>query len=62
MACNSVVNDTSIIPNFFYLKTPKRNANYLWAMNKAEQEFLKELDKKLWSAADKLRNNLDAAV
>ena len=31
-------------------------------MNKAEQEFLKELDKKLWSAADKLRNNLDAAV
>ena len=31
-------------------------------MQKAEQEFLKELDKKLWSAADKLRNNLDAAV
>ena len=31
-------------------------------MNKAEQEFLKDLDKKLWSAADKLRNNLDAAV
>lgn len=31
-------------------------------MQKAEQEFLKDLDKKLWSAADKLRNNLDAAV
>jgi len=31
-------------------------------MNKAEQEFLKDLDKKLWRAADKLRNNLDAAV
>ncbi len=31
-------------------------------MHKAEQEFLKDLDKKLWSAADKLRNNLDAAV
>ena len=31
-------------------------------MHQTEQEFLKELDKKLWSAADKLRNNLDAAV
>lgn len=31
-------------------------------MNKAERQFLKELDKKLWSAADKLRSNLDAAV
>ena len=30
-------------------------------MNNAEQQFLKELDIKLWSAADKLRNNLDAA-
>lgn len=27
----------------------------------AEQEFLNELDEKLWAAADKLRNNLDAA-
>ncbi len=26
------------------------------------REFLKELDKKLWSAADRLRANLDAAV
>ncbi|WP_127508772.1 class I SAM-dependent DNA methyltransferase [Paenibacillus humicus] len=26
-----------------------------------EQQFLKELDDKLWKAADKLRNNLDAA-
>ncbi|MCK8126301.1 type I restriction-modification system subunit M [Pseudoalteromonas sp. 2CM39R] len=30
-------------------------------MNNIEQQFLKELDQKLWSAADKLRNNLDAA-
>ncbi|MGV3531885.1 MAG: type I restriction-modification system subunit M, partial [Chthoniobacteraceae bacterium] len=28
----------------------------------SSQTFLKELDKKLWSAADKLRANLDAAV
>lgn len=26
------------------------------------QQFLKDLDKKLWTAADKLRANLDAAV
>ena len=26
------------------------------------QTFLRELDKKLWTAADKLRSNLDAAV
>ncbi|WDQ16784.1 hypothetical protein [Rhodopirellula sp. P2] len=25
------------------------------------QKFLKDLDKKLWTAADKLRSNLDAA-
>jgi type I restriction enzyme M protein len=31
-------------------------------MDKAEQRFLKNLEKKLWSAADKLRNSLDAAV
>jgi len=30
-------------------------------MKTAEQEFLKALDDKLWKAADKLRNNLDAA-
>lgn len=30
-------------------------------MNQLEQQFLKELDGKLWSAADRLRNNLDAA-
>lgn len=30
-------------------------------MQNAEQKFLKELDDKLWKAADKLRNNLDAA-
>jgi type I restriction enzyme M protein len=28
---------------------------------KAEQQFLKELDDKLWKAADRLRNSLDAA-
>ena len=27
-----------------------------------DTQFLKELDKKLWTAADKLRANLDAAV
>jgi type I restriction enzyme M protein len=30
-------------------------------MNNVEQQFLKELDDKLWKAADKLRSNLDAA-
>ena len=30
-------------------------------MSDAEQQFLKELDVKLWAAADRLRNNLDAA-
>ena len=27
-----------------------------------EEQFLNDLDKKLWNAADKLRSNLDAAV
>src|SRR5690625_253865 len=31
-------------------------------MHQKEQAFLTKLDKKLWDAADKLRNNLDAAV
>jgi type I restriction enzyme M protein len=31
-------------------------------MDDTEQEFLNELDKKLWNAADRLRSNLDAAV
>lgn len=31
-------------------------------MNPEEQQFLNALDKKLWTAADKLRSNLDAAV
>lgn len=31
-------------------------------MNTTEQQFLKDLEKNLWQAADKLRNNLDAAV
>ena len=30
-------------------------------MDKLEQEFLKELDDKLWKSADKLRSNMDAA-
>ena len=30
-------------------------------MDKLEQEFLNELDTKLWKAADKLRSNMDAA-
>lgn len=30
-------------------------------MNNAEQQFLNELDDKLWKAADRLRSNLDAA-
>ncbi len=31
-------------------------------MNTTEQEFLKDLDKKLWNSADRLRSSLDAAV
>lgn len=31
-------------------------------MEQEEQKFLNELEKKLWTAADKLRSNLDAAV
>ncbi|MCS6996686.1 MAG: type I restriction-modification system subunit M, partial [Casimicrobiaceae bacterium] len=31
-------------------------------MNPEEQQFLDELDKKLWTAADRLRANVDAAV
>ncbi len=31
-------------------------------MNSVEQQFFNELEKKLWTAADKLRSNLDAAV
>ncbi len=30
--------------------------------DESSQQFLRELDKKLWSAADRLRANLDAAV
>ncbi len=32
------------------------------AMNPVEQQFFNDLEKKLWTAADKLRSNLDAAV
>jgi type I restriction-modification system DNA methylase subunit len=31
-------------------------------MQQTEAEFLKDLDKQLWTAADRLRSNLDAAV
>ncbi|PJK12223.1 restriction endonuclease subunit M [Lysobacteraceae bacterium NML120232] len=31
-------------------------------MNPTEQQFFNDLEKKLWTAADKLRSNLDAAV
>ena len=31
-------------------------------MDQTEQQFLNDLEKKLWTAADKLRSNLDAAV
>ncbi len=31
-------------------------------MDQTEQKFLNDLDKKLWTAADKLRSTLDAAV
>ena len=31
-------------------------------MEQTEAEFLKELDKHLWTAADRLRSNLDTAV
>ncbi|WP_342456462.1 type I restriction-modification system subunit M N-terminal domain-containing protein [Pseudomonas sp. ITEM 17296] len=31
-------------------------------MNPVEQQFFTDLEKKLWTAADKLRSNLDAAV
>lgn len=31
-------------------------------MNQVEQQFFNELERKLWTAADKLRSNLDAAV
>lgn len=31
-------------------------------MNQVEQQFFNDLEKKLWTAADKLRSNLDAAV
>ena len=30
-------------------------------MHNAEQQFLKELDAKLWASAERLRNSLDAA-
>lgn len=38
-----------------------RNKTNEIRMNNLEQQFFKELDSKLWSAADKLRNNIDAA-
>lgn len=37
------------------------NTKVEFQMNSAEQQFLNDLDKKLWAAADRLRSNLDAA-
>ena len=31
-------------------------------MPETEQQFLNDLDKRLWTMADRLRSNLDAAV
>ncbi len=31
-------------------------------MNPIEQQFFNDLEKKLWTAADKLRSSLDASV
>ena len=31
-------------------------------MDQVEQQFFNDLEKKLWTSADKLRSNLDAAV
>lgn len=31
-------------------------------MNQTEQQFFTDLEKKLWTAADKLRSSLDASV
>ena len=31
-------------------------------MKQTEAQFLRDLDKRLWTAADRLRSNLDAAV
>ena len=39
-----------------------RLSAFLHVPQTASQTFLRELDKKLWTAADKLRSNLDAAV
>jgi type I restriction enzyme M protein len=54
--------------NSTLLSTPRRSANRLpfvhspSQMQSDSQEFLNELDKKLWNAADRLRASLDAAV
>jgi type I restriction enzyme M protein len=42
----------------WYLKALRQYAD----MNPIEQQFFNDLEKKLWTAADKLRSNLDAAV
>lgn len=43
------------------MANPKRQC-YDASMNPTEQLFFNDLDKKMWTAADKLRSNLDAAV
>ncbi len=39
-----------------------RNSDGAFCMSHIEQQFFNDLEKKLWTAADKLRSNLDAAV
>ena len=45
---------------FFSLSRIGRVGSGGW-MNTTAQQFLKELDDKLWKDADKLRSNLDAS-
>ncbi|MEQ8802811.1 MAG: type I restriction-modification system subunit M N-terminal domain-containing protein, partial [Haliea sp.] len=44
-----------------YARQARNNKIQGEPMSNTEQQFLKELDDKLWKAADKLRSNLDAA-
>ncbi|MEZ5554520.1 type I restriction-modification system subunit M [Haliea sp.] len=44
-----------------HVRQTKNDSTHEGSMSNTEQQFLKELDDKLWKAADKLRANLDAA-
>ena len=41
--------------------TPSRNGDFIYMTASEEQQFLNDLEKTLWNAADKLRSSLDAA-